>query len=144
MTNELQRRLLIAEDDPDDQLLISDALQEAGIPARNVQFFDDGRALLDYLEQRIDFNGVVLMDLNMPRMDGREALKTLKRSPRLRHIPVMVLTTSSSDADVHLTYATGGNTFFTKPTHFDELVKIMSLVKRYWVEQARLAKPPEM
>ena len=142
MNKPLPIELLIAEDDPDDQLLISEALQEAEFPICKARFFEDGAALINFLENNKEFQGVILMDLNMPRMDGREALRNLKRSEKHKHIPIIVFTTSSSDEDVQLIYSSGGNTFFTKPSHFDELVDTMSLIKRYWIEKALLPHPP--
>ncbi|WP_339896597.1 response regulator [uncultured Gilvimarinus sp.] len=134
------RGLIIAEDDVDDQLLIRDALEENGVLAGDVLFVDDGQALMDRLKAPDLVPGLILLDLNMPRMDGREALRQIKQDDTLKHIPIVVFTTSSSLQDVKNTYQLGGNTFFTKPTSFDELVRVMSLIKSYWLETALLAK----
>ncbi|WP_052481422.1 response regulator [Gilvimarinus agarilyticus] len=134
------RGLIIAEDDVDDQLLIRDALEENGVLAGDVVFVNDGQELMDRLKAPDPVPGLILLDLNMPRMDGREALRQIKQDDTLRHIPIVVFTTSSSEQDVNNTYQLGSNTFFTKPTSFDELVRVMSLIKSYWLETALLAK----
>lgn len=134
-------RLYIAEDDADDRLLIKDALLDCGISDVNFTFFEDGEALLEGLLQHPLRRGIVLLDLNMPRKDGRQALQEIKVSDRLKHIPVIVLTTSSAVEDVHLTYRLGGNTFFTKPSRYEDLLDIVSTIKAYWLERARLDSP---
>jgi len=137
-----KRRFMIAEDDPDDQLLIRDALEQNGISEQDISFVDDGQELLLALERGGQNPDVILLDLNMPRVDGRQALKEIKSNEALKHIPVIIFTTSSSEEDVRLTYQTGGNTFFTKPSSFDDLVSTMALIKLYWTETAVLAEMP--
>ena len=132
--------ILIADDDPDDRLLIKEALEEAHFDCP-IEFFTDGVDLLDYLHGRGEYArrpaallpGLLFLDLNMPRMDGREALQKIKQDPHLRRIPVVVLTTSSSEEDVFRLYDLGVNSFITKPANFDTLVKIMESIAGYWL-----------
>lgn len=133
-------RIMIADDDPDDRLLIEEALEEAHFDCP-VEFFTDGQDLLDYLYGRGDYAhrpqallpSLLLLDLNMPRMDGREALQKIKQDPRLRRIPVVVLTTSSSEEDVLQAYDLGANSFITKPAAFRDLVEAMEAISGYWL-----------
>lgn len=132
--------IMITDDDPDDRLLIREALEEAHLDC-SIEFFTDGLDLLDYLHGRGDYAlrpkailpGLLFLDLNMPRMDGRETLQKIKQDPRLRRIPVVVLTTSSSEEDVLMTYDLGVNSFITKPANFEALVKIMESIAGYWL-----------
>ena len=132
--------IMIADDDPDDRLLIKEALEEAHFDCP-IEFFTDGVDLLDYLHGRGEYArrpaallpGLLFLDLNMPRMDGREALQKIKQDPHLRRIPVVVLTTSSSEEDVFRLYDLGVNSFITKPANFDTLVKIMESIAGYWL-----------
>jgi CheY-like chemotaxis protein len=137
--------ILMADDDADDQLMAREALDEARVKA-NLVYVQDGEDLLDYLNRRGRYRdpvrsprpGLILLDLNMPKKDGREALKEIKSDPALRSIPVVVLTTSRADEDVYRTYDLGGNSFVTKPTSFDDLVGIMRTLVKYWFEIAAL------
>lgn len=139
--------ILIAEDDPDDRLLIKEAIEEAQID-HPVEFVSDGLDLLDYLHARGDHAGrradilpvLLLLDLNMPRMDGREALERIKRDERFRRIPVVILTTSSSEEEVCRIYDLGANSFVTKPSTFHELVGAMRSIGEYWLELVALPK----
>lgn len=140
--------LLTADDDPDDRMLIKDAMAESGV-ASDLRFVEDGEELLDYLHQRGKYvdpksaprPGLILLDLNMPRKDGREALLEIKRDPILRFIPVVVLTTSKAEQDILSTYDLGVNSFFTKPATFEALVDLMRTLSKYWFEVVEL--PPE-
>lgn len=123
----------------DDQLLLRDALRENGITSSDVIFVENGDELLTLLEDRHARPILVLLDLNMPKKDGREALREIKTSERHRHIPIVVLTTSSSEDDVRLAYRSGANTFFIKPPIFQDLVEIVRVIKLYWLEKAALA-----
>jgi len=133
--------ILMAEDDPDDRLLAAEALRESRV-ANDLRFVEDGEQLLDYLRRRGRWAhpaeaprpGLVLLDLNMPRMDGREALAQIKADPGLRRIPVVVLTTSRAEADVARSYDLGANSFITKPVTFAGLVEVMHTFSRYWFE----------
>lgn len=139
--------ILVADDDPDDRLLLKDALEEARL-GNPVHFVNDGVELMDYLNRRGDYEnlagsplpGLILLDLNMPRKDGREALKEIKTDLRLRRIPVVVLTTSKAEEDIFRTYDLGVNSFIVKPVTFDSLVDIMRTVTSYWLQIVSL--PP--
>ncbi|HEU4883132.1 MAG TPA: response regulator [Longimicrobium sp.] len=140
--------VLLADDDPDDRLLAAEALRECRVVA-DLRFVEDGEQLLDYLRRRGRWAdpadsprpGLVLLDLNMPRMDGREALAEIKADPALRRIPVVVLTTSRAEADVLRSYDLGASSFITKPATFAGLVDAMRVLGRYWIETVEL--PPD-
>jgi CheY-like chemotaxis protein len=141
--------ILIADDDEDDRLMLRDAFGEArlGIDLRAVP---DGVELLDYLHRRGRYAdaaqaprpALILLDLNMPRMDGREALASIKQDPALRSIPVVVLTTSKDELDVATTYGLGVNAFITKPVTYLGLVEVMKVVTRFWLEIVDLPPGP--
>jgi CheY-like chemotaxis protein len=140
--------ILMADDDPDDRLLAAEALRESRV-FNDLRFVEDGEQLMDYLRRRGRWAdpadsprpGLVLLDLNMPRMDGREALAEIKADPALRRIPVVVLTTSRAEADVLRSYDLGANSFITKPVTFGGLVDAMRVLGRYWIEIVEL--PPD-
>jgi CheY-like chemotaxis protein len=130
--------LLIAEDDEDDRMLAMDALEDSELRP-HVRFVEDGEQLMEYLRctgayagQELPRPGVILLDLNMPRKDGREALREIKNDPALRAIPVVILTTSQDQDDISSAYALGGNSYITKPASFDGLVEVMRALERYW------------
>lgn len=130
--------ILMADDDPDDRMLAKEALTENKL-ANDLYFVEDGEELLDYLHQKGKFTsenaprpGLILLDLNMPKMDGREALKEIKSNSSLRKIPVIVLTTSKAEEDIIRSYELGVNSFITKPVTFDELVEVTRQIGRYW------------
>jgi len=137
--------ILIADDDPDDRELTRDALQECRL-ANDVHFVEDGEQLLDYLNRRGAYQkhageplpGLILLDLNMPRMDGREALKEIKANRELRRIPVVVLTTSKAEEDILRTYDLGVNSYVTKPVTFESLVETIKVLGKYWFEIVEL------
>lgn len=137
--------ILVADDDEEDRLLIEDALKEAHF-VHHFAMVKDGVELLEYLRAEGAFAGrtdkslpnLILLDLNMPRMDGREALHELKSDPLLRAIPVVVLTTSKAEEDIFRTYNLGVNSFVTKPVSFEALVQIMRVLNQYWFETVRL------
>lgn len=131
--------VIVAEDDLDDQLLLQEALRENDIAPGNVLFVKDGEELIDSLKGLRKRPAIILLDLNMPRKDGRETLREIKNSEAYNHIPVVVLTTSSSEDDIRLSYKNGSNTFFIKPPIFKELVEIIRIIKVYWFERASLA-----
>lgn len=134
-------RILVAEDDPDDRLLIKEALQEARL-ANRVEFVEDGIELMDRLRNKGQYAGdekpflpgLILLDLNMPRMDGREALAEIKGDPALRRIPVIALTTSTAEEDIVRSYDSGVSAFISKPVTFDGLVDVMRTVTEYWLQ----------
>jgi CheY-like chemotaxis protein len=139
--------VLVAEDDPDDCLLVREAWLENRLVAK-LQFVSDGEELTDYLRQSGRYArpataprpDLILLDLNMPRKDGREALKEIKSDPALRQIPVVVLTTSESDEDVARSYDLGVNSFIVKPVSFEKVVDLMRMIHTYWFEVVKLAR----
>ena len=137
--------ILIADDDPDDRELTRDALAECRL-ANNVHFVKDGEELMDYLNRRGAYQnlagtplpGLLLLDLNMPRKDGREALKEIKANPALRRLPIVVLTTSKAEEDILRTYDLGVNSYVTKPVTFESLVETIKVLGKYWFEIVEL------
>jgi CheY-like chemotaxis protein len=138
--------ILLADDDEEDRELTRDALQDARL-ANDMKFVVDGQDLLDYLRRTGRYAdpavdaprpGIILLDLNMPKKDGREALAEIKADERLRGIPVVVLTTSSDEQDVLRSYDLGISSFITKPVTFAGLVEVMRTWSRYWFEIVEL------
>lgn len=137
--------ILIADDDQDDCLMTREAFRECRI-SNPLHFVHDGESLLDYLRHRPPYTdparyprpGLILLDLNMPRMDGREALQVLKSDAELRSIPVVILSTSSADEEVQRSYALGVNSFITKPVSFSDLLEVVRNLGRYWLEIVEL------
>lgn len=136
--------ILLADDDEEDRMLTSEALNESRV-VNDLRFVEDGEDLLDYLYRRGKYDagsaprpGLILLDLNMPRKDGREALKEVKADPDLRRIPIVVLTTSKAEEDIYRTYDLGANSFIAKPVKFESLVALMKEIKRYWIEIVEL------
>ena len=133
--------ILLADDDEDDRNLIKDACDEAGLTCA-LKFVEDGEKLLAFLrgegafadEECAPFRGIVLLDLNMPGMDGRQALREMKADPALKPIPVVVLTSSGSQEDVARTYEEGGSSFIIKPSTFEGLVELVAALDHYWLE----------
>ena len=130
--------ILMADDDPDDRMLAEEALSENKL-ANDLHFVEDGVELMDYLHQRGKFTaenapepGLILLDLNMPKKDGREALAEIKADPVLRRIPVIVLTTSKADEDIVRSYDLGVSSFITKPVTFEGLVAVTRAIGDYW------------
>jgi CheY-like chemotaxis protein len=140
--------ILVADDDPEDQLLIKDAFAVRGLTTK-LRFVDDGEELIDYLTHRGRYAdpasaprpGLILLDLNMPRKDGREALKEIKADATLRHIPIVVLTTSNAEQDIYQCYDLGANSFLTKPDSFKNLADVMQMLSQYWLEAVTLPIP---
>ena len=142
--------ILLADDDEDDRLMTRDALREARLH-NDLRTVVDGVELLEYLRNEgvyasrdaAPWPGLVLLDLNMPRMDGREALREIRRDPRLRALPIVVLTTSKAEEDIVRTYELGVNSFITKPVTFLGLVEVMKAFSRYWLEIVDLPPHPD-
>jgi CheY-like chemotaxis protein len=140
--------ILMADDDADDRRLTRDALEESRL-ANDLRFVENGEELLDYLRNQGKFKsveeyprpGLILLDLNMPRKDGRTALKEIKADPDLRQIPVTVLTTSKADEDIFRSYDLGVNSYIVKPVTFEALVDILQTLEKYWFEIVEL--PPD-
>ena len=142
-------RIVVADDDADDRMLIEEALEESSL-ANPVDFCVDGIDLLEYLRREGKWTsmegeslpGLILLDLNMPRMDGRTALTEIKGDPNLRRIPVVVLTTSKAEEDILKTYDLGVNSFISKPVTFDGLAQVVTTLKHYWLEIVALPPDP--
>ncbi|MBD2464712.1 response regulator [Oscillatoria sp. FACHB-1407] len=138
----------MADDDEDDRMLASEALAECRL-MNDLQFVADGEELMEYLYQQGRYAqagsaprpGLILLDLNMPRKDGREALREIKASPELRHIPIVVLTTSKTEEDIYRSYNLGASSYITKPVTFESLVNVMKAIGQYWFEIVEL--PPD-
>lgn len=145
MKNTKPITILIVDDDAEDRMLIKDALLENRLK-NPLHFLEDGEQLTDYLTNKGAFAdkekypapGLILLDLNMPRKDGREALKEIKEDEKLRLIPVVVLTTSKAEEDIIKSYNLGVNSFITKPVNFSAMVEIMKTLNKYWFEIVEL------
>ena len=132
--------ILMADDDPDDQMLTRDAFSECRL-ANELQCVADGEELLDYLHRRGRYSdlqgkplpGLILLDLNMPRKDGREALKEIKADPTLRRIPIVVLTTSKAEEDVLRTYNLHANCYVTKPVDLEKFIVVVKSIDAFWL-----------
>lgn len=141
--------ILIADDDDEIRMLVAEALAENPLP-KELRFVQDGEELMDYLHRRGKYNGnktfpqpgLILLDLNMPKKDGREALEEIKNNPDLRHISVVVLTTSKVEDDIYNTYKLGANSFIIKPRTYQDLRRVMSNLMQYWFETVEL--PPAL
>ncbi|MFQ5450790.1 MAG: response regulator [Nitrospinaceae bacterium] len=137
--------ILIAEDDEDDYLLTLEALKEAGVNNK-VRWVKDGEELMEVLKTGVpngngkqpDIPGMILLDLNMPKKDGREALAEIKSHPALRKIPVIVLTTSNAENDITHSYDLGVNSFIQKPVRFHDLVGVIKVLSNYWLKTVKL------
>ncbi|MBI2950414.1 MAG: response regulator [Verrucomicrobia bacterium] len=140
--------ILLADDDPDDRLLTKQALEENRL-ANDLRFVENGEELLDYLYRLGKYRdpassprpGLILLDLNMPKKDGREALEEIKSNPDLRQIPIVILTTSKTEEDIYRSYNLGVNSYIAKPVTFQGLVEVMRTLGKYWFEIVEL--PPE-
>jgi CheY-like chemotaxis protein len=141
--------ILMADDDPDDRMLTRDAFIESRL-ANDLRFVTNGEELMDYLRQRGTYStaaaaprpDVILLDLNMPRMSGREALQEIKGDPNLRRIPVIILTTSKAEEDVYRSYDLGANCYIQKPVTFDSLVEVVRALGTFWFQIVTL--PPDI
>ncbi|MCC9166851.1 response regulator [Pontibacter harenae] len=147
MANNRPIIILIADDDAEDRMLVKEALEESRL-TNQMQFVENGEELMDYLHNRGKYSdkkkypvpGLILLDLNMPKKDGREALKEIKSEDHLRLIPVVVLTTSKAEEDILRTYDLGVSSFITKPVTFVALVDVMKTLSKYWFEIVELPK----
>ena len=139
--------LLMADDDPGDCLLTEKALRKADITCP-LYVVHDGAELLDYLKHEGDYAdpaaaprpSLILLDLNMPKINGTEVLERLREEPELSQIPVVILTTSDEERDIAASYALGANAYMVKPSAFDDMVSVAQVVKAHWLETVRL--PP--
>ena len=133
--------ILLADDDEEDRMLACDALAESRL-SNDITCVTDGEDLMDYLHRRGKYAppaeaprpGLILLDLNMPKKDGREALREIKSDPELRQISVVVLTTSKAEEDIYSSYDSGASSFISKPVTFEGLVDVMKGLGRYWFE----------
>jgi CheY-like chemotaxis protein len=133
--------ILMADDDADDRQMTKDAFAESRL-ANDLRFVEDGEELLDYLQRRGKYSnpdssprpGLILLDLNMPRKDGREALREIKADPALKKIRIVVLTTSKAEEDIYRSYDLSAASYITKPVTFAGLVEIIKTLGKYWLE----------
>ncbi len=132
--------ILMADDDAEDRLMTKEAFEENRL-ANDLRFVENGVELMDYLKRRGKYSdptqsprpGLILLDLNMPKKDGREALKEIKSDPALQPIPVVVLTTSKEEEDIHRSYQLHANSYIMKPVTFESLVKVIKSIGQYWL-----------
>ena len=139
--------ILMADDDADDRSLTKEALQEGRL-VNDLRFVEDGQDLLDYLRHAGKYSGeenprpgLILLDLNMPKKDGRTTLQEIKGDPELRQIPVVILTTSKADEDIFKSYDLGVNSYIVKPVTFEALVDVLQTLEKYWFEIVELPPP---
>jgi CheY-like chemotaxis protein len=145
MMNARPVTILMADDDADDRLMTREAF-EASRLANDLKFVENGVELLDYLYRRGKYAdpassprpSIILLDLNMPKKDGREALEEIKKDPNLRGIRVIILTTSKAEEDIYRTYDLGAASYITKPVTFEALVDIIRTLGKYWLEIVEL------
>jgi CheY-like chemotaxis protein len=136
--------ILMADDDPDDRLMAKEALEASGL-LNEMRFVEDGVELFNYLNKTGKYTdaprpGLILLDMNMPRKNGREALAELKSHPDFKRIPVVILTTSQAEEDIKLGYDLGASSYITKPVTFEGLVAVMQSLGNYWLE---IVRPPD-
>src|SRR3954452_11607839 len=137
--------ILMADDDADDRMMTREAFEESHL-VNDLRFVEDGEELLDYLKRRGRYAdpassprpALILLDLNMPRKDGREALREIKADPELRRIPIVVMTTSKAEEDIFRSYDSGASSYITKPVTFERLVELMKTLGQYWIEFVEL------
>ena len=142
--------ILMAEDDPEDRMLVKEAWEESCL-INNLNFVCDGEELMDYLYHRNGYKDVsayprpelILLDLNMPKKDGREALGEIKSDDDLKDIPVVILTTSKAEEDLLKSYNLGANSFITKPVTFESMVNVVKTLAKYWFEIVALVPDGE-
>ena len=139
--------ILMADDSEDDRLMTREALEESFV-GDELREVEDGEELMEYLHREGAYSepltsprpDLILLDLNMPRKSGQEALEEIKKDARFRRIPVVVLTTSDAEQDIVRSYDLGVNSFITKPVTFEGLVRAMKTFGEYWIET--VATPP--
>jgi CheY-like chemotaxis protein len=137
--------ILMADDDADDRLMTKEAFEESRL-ANDLRFVEDGVELLDYLKRRGKYEdpatsprpGLILLDLNMPKKDGREALKEIKADPNLKNIRIVILTTSKAEEDIYRTYDLSAASYITKPVTFAGMADIIKAIGKYWLEIVEL------
>ena len=137
--------ILMADDDADDRKMTREAFEESRL-ANDLRFVENGVELMDYLNRRGKYGdpassprpGLILLDLNMPKKDGREALKEIKADPRLKNIRVVILTTSKAEEDIYRSYDLSAASYITKPVTFEQLVEVVKTLGKYWLEIVEL------
>jgi CheY-like chemotaxis protein len=140
--------ILMADDEPSDRILAAEALKDARL-INDLRFVENGEELMDYLLRREKFAppapaprpGMILLDLNMPKKDGRTVLKEIKENPDLRDIPIAVLTASKDDADIYRSYDLGVNTYIVKPVTFEAIVDTLQTVEKHWFQIVEMPTP---
>ena len=133
--------ILMADDDADDRLMTKEAFEESKL-VNDLRFVEDGVELLDYLKRRGKYEnpassprpGLILLDLNMPKKDGREALKEIKSDPKLKSIRIVILTTSKAEEDIYRTYDLSAASYITKPVTFASMAEVVKVLGKYWLE----------
>ena len=142
--------ILMVDDDPDDRLLFKEACEEVRL--RNpLEFLENGEQLVDYLKRRGNYAhldgeaypGIILLDLNMPLKDGREALEEIKTDAALRHIPIIILTTSKDEDDILSSYGLGASSYIVKPISLDRLMRVVNSIGEYWVQIVEVPQDPD-
>jgi two-component system response regulator len=140
-----KKYILIAEDDPDDRMLLQTAFIEKFLPER-LEFVENGAELINYLqdierenETGKNYPGVILLDLNMPKKNGRETLTEIKVHPQFKKIPVIIFTTTKNDSEIKRCYELGANTYIVKPHNYNDLLKVLSELRKYWFNIASLS-----
>jgi CheY-like chemotaxis protein len=138
--------ILVADDDADDRFLLENAFHEEKV-TNSVVFFKDGVELIDHLnkkvtEDELQIPGLILLDLNMPRKDGRQVLREIKNNPRLRYIPVLVFTTSEAEKDIEESYQLGANSYIVKPNDYTKLTDLIRAIRDFWLGSVTLPQKP--
>lgn len=142
---EIRKVILLADDDPDDWILVRNAMQETGIPM-DLRMVVDGEELMEYLMHRGRYAdqelapepNLILLDLNMPKKDGREALAEIKADQTLKRIPVVVFTTSREEQDILRCYELGASSYVTKPCSFGGMLEMAKTIGKYWLQIVEL------
>ena len=136
--------ILVAEDDSDDRFLLQTAFQEKGFDDK-IEFVENGVELLEFLARIQDdktgqdsYPYFILLDLNMPKKDGREVLKEIKQHPVFKKIPIIVFTTTKNENEIRRCYELGANTYIVKPVSFDGLLKVLDTIRTYWSNTASI------
>jgi CheY-like chemotaxis protein len=138
MSNKKNANLIVfADDDADDRLLLIEAFEENNLSYK-LDFVEDGVELMNYLIKNEDEPSLILLDINMPRKDGKQILKELKENILWRHIPIIMFTTSKSPEDIRICYELGANSFIVKPSSFENLVDVTNIIGKYWMETVSL------
>ncbi|ANQ49708.2 response regulator [Flammeovirga sp. MY04] len=139
--------IICAEDDPDDRMMTQEAFDECELKG-DLTFVENGEELMSYLNRNNQFQelenqclpDLILLDLNMPKKDGKDCICEIKKDPTLKKIPIVVLTTSNDEDDILKTYNLGVSSYITKPVQFDAMVDIFKTIHQYWFNTVRLPK----